>query len=59
MVDYVGDEIFLDEMPQGCVITSLTNDTPGQVTVASPKDAIAVIESLKKMLLVQFGIGED
>ena len=59
MVDYVGDEICLSEMPQGCVITSLTVDTPGQVVVASPKDALAVIDSLKRMLLVQFGIGED
>lgn len=48
MSDYVGDTIEIEEMPQGCVIHSLTSQD--DVVVSSPKDALALIESLVRML---------
>lgn len=51
MSDYSGDDITIEEMPQGCVINSST----GEVVIASTRDALAVIKSLKLMLEVQLG----
>ena len=51
MSDYSGDDITIEEMPQGCVISSPT----GYVVISSTSDAVAVIKSLKLMLEVQFG----
>lgn len=49
-MDYSGDEITIEEMPQGCVISS----NKGTVVVASYDDAIALLESLKLMLRTKF-----
>ena len=46
MNNYSGDDIVIEEMPQGCVITS----EKGTVVISSTADALAVIESLKLML---------
>jgi len=44
--NYSGDDIVIEEMPQGCVITG----EKGTVVINSSADAIAVIKSLKLML---------
>ena len=43
MNNYSGDDIVIEEMPQGCVITG----EKGTVVINSSADAIAVIKSLK------------
>ena len=50
-VVYEGDNIYIEEMPQGCVITSV--DGRGTVVISSTYDALKVIESLQKMLNIQ------
>lgn len=52
-IDYEGDNIAIEEMPQGCII----NHKNGEVIISSTKDALAVIASLTKML--QFLEQED
>lgn len=55
MSDYSGDDIVIEEMPQGCVIIGKN----GTVVISSYHDALAVIASLQLMLEVQSGfIGE-
>jgi hypothetical protein len=46
MSDYSGDDIVIEEMPQGCVITG----NKGTVVISSIQDAVAVIASLQFML---------
>jgi len=54
MNDYSGDDITIEEMPQGCVISG----KGGSIVVASAEDAVALIESLVRMLKVQLEIME-
>ena len=57
MTDYVsynGDDVVLEEMPQGCVVSG----KDGYVVISSTSDALAVIESLQKMLKIQLGESE-
>ena len=49
---YEGDDITIEEMPQGCIIMS-NNDVHQSVVIASTKDALAVMESLAKMISIQ------
>jgi hypothetical protein len=46
MVNYNGDDITIEEMPQGCVI----NSKGGEVIVSSIKDALALLESLTRLI---------
>lgn len=55
-ITYEGDDIIIEEMPQGCV---LTNYRGRGVTIASTRDALAVIESLQRMLKIQLGEDEE
>lgn len=53
----VGDEFSIEEMPQGCILSEVTND--GQYTgrvfrISSSKDALMIIESLNRMLKAQY-----
>jgi hypothetical protein len=52
--DYAGDNIVIQEMPQGCIISKIEEETQTwawpTVQVASTKDALALIASLTKML---------
>ncbi len=43
-------EITIEEMPQGCILSTLTD----VITVASPTDAIEIILTLQKMLRIQY-----
>lgn len=49
MADLTGDEIRIEEMPQGCIITQIGGD---YIVVSSPKDALMLISSLSKMVAV-------
>ena len=51
-MDYSGDDITIEEMPQGCVISS----EKGTVVISSIRDTLAVIKSLKLMLEVKLGV---
>ena len=51
-IDYVGDDIAIEEMPQGCIIA---NKQGKFVIIASISDALAVIESLERMIEIQQG----
>ena len=53
-IDYDGDDIKIDEMPQGCIIYP-KGDSRNYILIASFSDALAVIQSLSKMLIIQFG----
>lgn len=62
---YEGSDILIEEMPQGCVITPIIHvsgelahwDIAGDsITISSVEDAIELIESLERMLKVQFGV---
>lgn len=53
-ITYEGDDIIIEEMPQGCVLSQISFTGRG-ITIASTHDAIAVIESLQKMLRIQLG----
>ena len=44
-ITYEGDDIIIEEMPQGCVLTQVSHTGRG-ITIASTQDALAVIESL-------------
>ncbi len=52
-ITYEGDDIIIEEMPQGCVLSNYQG--LGDVTIASTRDALAVIASLRKMLKIQLG----
>lgn len=56
-IAYRGDDIIIEEMPQGCVVTGIT----GQHTIViySYQDAKALIDSLQKMINIQFGEEES
>jgi hypothetical protein len=45
-------EIFIEEMPQGCILTSNKGKT---IVVSSPEDVRAIIKSLQKLQAVQQG----
>ena len=56
MFAYEGDDITIEEMPQGCVIANVQDDgITQQVVIASTRDAIALILSLTKMVNIQMG----
>lgn len=59
MSDYYGDDIVIEEMPQGCVISAVGKDgnkwAEYNIVVSSAKDAKALIDSLERMLEVQLG----
>lgn len=46
MIDYNGDDITIEEMHQGCVI----NSKGGEVVISSPRDAVALRDSLNLMI---------
>jgi hypothetical protein len=63
MVNYNGDEIQIEEMPQGCIIyhkskkINAINDNTGsiplidtKIIIHSNKDAVALRDSLNKMI---------
>ena len=54
MFDYCGDDICFEEMPQGCVISS----KDGEVVVSSPRDVIALRNSLNRFIEVMIKRGE-
>ena len=54
MFDYSGDDICFEEMPQGCVISS----KGGEVVVSSPRDVIALRDSLNRFIRVMIERGE-
>ena len=43
-------KVEIEEMPQGCVLSQYGTT----IVVSSPEDAIAIINSLVKMLKIQF-----
>ena len=53
-ITYEGDDIYIEEMPQGCIISQV-NGLGGSVRISSSYDALKVIESLQKMLKIQYG----
>lgn len=54
MFTYEGDDITIEEMPQGCIIMS-NDDVHKSIVVASTRDALALILSLTKMVNIQMG----
>jgi len=62
---FVGNDILIEEMPQGCIITPIIRTGKGEadygvigesIIVSSKGDAIELIESLEHMLKIQFGV---
>lgn len=62
---YSGEEILIEEMPQGCIITPImrTGDSEieyivvgDSIRISSKQDAIELIESLERMLKIQYGV---
>lgn len=55
-VNLVQSNIEIEEMPQGCVLTQELRGEVGYVTitVSYPDDAVAIIESLCKMIAIQY-----
>lgn len=49
-INYEGDDIKIEEMPQGCIISNMQDKF---VIISSTNDALAVIESLERMLEIQ------
>lgn len=60
-ITYEGDNITIEEMPQGCVISqeSLDGFYEDCVVITSTRDALAVIASLEKMIRIQLGEEEN
>lgn len=52
---YKGDDIIIEEMPQGCVVVC-KSDPYIYITVSSLQDAMELIESLERMLKIQHGV---
>lgn len=56
---YEGDNICIEEMPQGCIISSMDLDKKPwlefSITVSSTRDALALIDSLQRMIEIQKG----
>lgn len=51
---YEGDSIIIEEMPQGCIISSTGDEIVHQyVQISSTRDALAVIDSLQRMIEAQ------
>ncbi len=50
---YEGDDIDIEEMPQGCIISS-SREWDRYVQISSKRDALAVIDSLQRMIAIQF-----
>lgn len=50
--DYDGDQIQIEEMPQGCILyqTSDGGHRTSEIIISSRDDALAVIESLQRMI---------
>lgn len=48
MADLIGDEISIEEMPQGCIITQ--TGKMESIIISSEHDALMVIQSLRKMI---------
>jgi len=57
-ITYEGDDIIIEEMPQGCVLSQISFTGRG-ITIASTQDALAVIDSLQRMLKIQLGEDEE
>lgn len=58
--DIKGDDISIFEMPTGCFIRQDTGEYAKQVIlIASPKDALRLIESLSRMVFHHQEIVED
>lgn len=53
-VVYEGDDIYIEEMPNGCFISQV-NGRGETVLISSMADAIAIIASLQKMIKIQYG----
>lgn len=52
---YEGDDIAIEEMPQGCIISSIGEERVHQyVQISSKRDALAIIDSLQRMIAIQF-----
>lgn len=47
-------DIEIEEMPQGCVLSQKRGDKYETVVVRYPDDAVAIIESLRKMIAIQY-----
>ena len=52
MINYEGDNILIEEMPQGCVLSQ--HISGHEVVISSLQDALAVIESLTRMIKIQY-----
>jgi hypothetical protein len=50
----VGDDVIIEEMAQGCIISSRFYSDLNFVTVSSKEDAERLIASLHKMIRIQF-----
>ncbi len=55
-VNITQSNIEIEEMPQGCVLTQELRGEVGyvKIVVSYPDDAIAIIESLCKMIAIQY-----
>lgn len=51
-IDYEGDDVDIEEMPQGCI---LYNKQGKFVIITTTKDALALVESLCRVLDIQEG----
>lgn len=65
MSGYIGTDITIEELPQGCIISQIIPTGEGTddwefsgrpIVVSSKVDALELIESLERMLKIQFGI---
>ena len=54
MIDYESDDISIEEMPQGCVLTS----HGVTIVIGSTKDALAIASSLLKLVEYRTSTGE-
>lgn len=55
MIDYAGDDILIEEMPQGCVVTYQKFDgSTVEIVISSFNAAIALRKSLRKLIETWF-----
>jgi hypothetical protein len=47
---YIGDDILIEEMPQGCIISRKIGGYQATVIVSSKRDAESLINSLQELL---------
>jgi len=53
MINYEGDTIDIEEMPNGCIISEYQKEFPQpHIIIITKRDAEAVIESLQRMIKV-------